>query len=106
MICEKCSGSGNIVVSFRPLRWEKCGCTIPTFGPSEIVIKTHSKSGGKSKTFSISEFEPHEIMAHAVVKCGIFASVSEAKRNGWNKPIEIGEFFFKKKGIKLIITEN
>lgn len=36
---------------------------------------------------------------------GLFKSSSEAKKNGWNKPLATGDFFFKKKTYILRITE-
>lgn len=35
----------------------------------------------------------------------LFKSSSEAKKNGWNKPLEKGDFFFKKKTYILRITD-
>lgn len=47
---------------------------------------------------SMSELEEHEtLMAHIVAKQGFFKSVSEARKNGWDKPVETGEFWFRKK---------
>jgi len=34
--------------------------------------------------------EDHWIMAHVMHKAGIFPSVSQARKNGWNKPIPKG----------------
>lgn len=34
--------------------------------------------------------EDHWIMAHILHKAGIFPSVSQARKNGWNKPIPDG----------------
>jgi hypothetical protein len=34
--------------------------------------------------------EDHWIMAHIIHKAGIFPSISQAKKNGWNKPIPNG----------------
>ena len=36
---------------------------------------------------------------------GIFKSVNEAKRNGWNKPIELGDFCVTKRKISFEIIE-
>ncbi len=45
----------------------------------------------------ISELEPHELtMAHIMHKIGAFNSVGDARRNGWSKPVEHGEFKYKK----------
>lgn len=38
--------------------------------------------------------EDHWIMAHVMHKAGIFPSVSQAKKNGWNIPIPDGFFIF------------
>lgn len=34
--------------------------------------------------------EDHWCMAHILYKAGIFPSVSQARKNGWNKPIPNG----------------
>jgi hypothetical protein len=34
--------------------------------------------------------EPHWIMAHILHQAGIFPSVSQARKQGWNKPIPEG----------------
>ena len=39
-------------------------------------------------TFHI--IEEHWIMAHILHKAGIFPSISQARKNGWNKPIPEG----------------
>lgn len=52
--------------------------------------------------FSI--IKPHWIMAHIMVEAGIFKSVSQARKNGWNKPIPDG-FWMKNVGKnKTLIT--
>ena len=53
----------------------------------------------------ISELEEHEtLMAHIIARQGFFKSVSEARKNGWDKPVETGEFWFKKKTVCLRIV--
>lgn len=44
-------------------------------------------------------------MAHIMLQAGIFRSVTEARKNGWDKPIEKGfqTIEFKKRGIVLHI---
>jgi len=34
--------------------------------------------------------EPHWTMAHIIKEVGLFPSVGQAKKNGWDKPIEHG----------------
>ena len=36
------------------------------------------------------EIQDHWIMAHVLHAAGIFTSVSQARKNGWNKPIPNG----------------
>jgi tyrosyl-tRNA synthetase len=57
--------------------------------------------------FSRSVFEAHDkkLMAHIVVAAGIFKSVSEAKRNGWDKPIETGEFCLTKRKVHFKVVD-
>jgi len=47
--------------------------------------------------------EGKTLMAHVVVELGVFDSVGQAKKNGWNRPVELGEFELKKKHIKFTI---
>ena len=39
---------------------------------------------------SFTEIESHWIMAHVMHSAGIFKSISQAKKNGWNMPIPEG----------------
>lgn len=43
--------------------------------------------------------EPHWSMAHIAVSMGLFPSVNLARKNGWNRPIEMGygEYCIRKK---------
>lgn len=51
----------------------------------------------KTITMKLEDFQPHETMAHVMVKAGQFKSVTEARSAGWNKPIELGEVLLKKR---------
>lgn len=46
-------------------------------------------------------------MAHVICQAGIFKSVTEARKNGWDKPIEKGfqTIEFKKRGVKIHIMK-
>lgn len=46
---------------------------------------------------SLVSKEEYENMMDVLVDLNIFPSKKEAKRNGWNKPVEAGDYFFKKK---------
>lgn len=54
---------------------------------------------------SALEADKKNLMAHIMFDLGIFKSVGEAKRNGWDKPIELGEFCVTKKKIKFEVKE-
>ena len=43
---------------------------------------------GEDEVFTI--IEDNWLMAHIMHRAGIFLSVSQAKKNGWNKPIPDG----------------
>ena len=43
------------------------------------------------------EIQPHWILAHIAVEMGLFPSVGQARKNGWNNPIPEG--FTEKKNI-------
>ncbi len=51
------------------------------------------------KTLEYTTFAP------LLAELELFKSASEAKKNGWNKPLEKGDFFFKKKTYILRIIE-
>lgn len=55
----------------------------------EGVTEQEANEVGMSWTTAIA-IQPHWIMAHIAVEMGIFESVSQARKNGWNKPIEAG----------------
>lgn len=57
------------------------------------------------KVFHLSDFAEvkNPTMAHVMAKAGIFPSVSQARKNGWDRPIETGEFTVTKKKIKIIV---
>lgn len=52
------------------------------------------------------EAEGKTTMAHVMFDLGAFASVGEAKRNGWNKPLVIGTHSAAKKTISFKITDS
>lgn len=51
--------------------------------------------------------EPREnTMAHLLARLGVFESVGEARRSGWNKPLVVGEFWFNKKQTRIQVVED
>jgi len=73
-------------------------------GPIDVdfVIKGTSKSdinlflGPVNEDQKIVEFEIHDklMIAHLMAQANIFSSISEARRNGWDKPIPTGFHHF------------
>ena len=42
-------------------------------------------------------------MAHVMHKAGLFKSISDARKNGWNRPIEQGKWVVGKKRVTVIV---
>lgn len=38
----------------------------------------------------ILTFFPHEMLCHLMFRAGLFPSISQARKNGWNKPVPDG----------------
>lgn len=60
-----------------------------------------------SVIFSKSELEAQgkTLMAHIMAELNIFPSVGQARKNGWDKPLELGEFTVTKKKIRFKVVE-
>jgi tyrosyl-tRNA synthetase len=54
---------------------------------------------------STLESQNKKLMAHVVVEAGVFNSVSDAKRNGWDKPIETGDFCLTKRKVRFKVVD-
>lgn len=110
-----CLGTGFVFGGIKPMRWALCiACKGTGFvkgspvGPAEIKMPnlgTTSKAEGH--TFSMGDFADIKtpLMAHVMAKAGIFPSVGQARKNGWNKPLITGEWTVTKKKIKIIVEE-
>lgn len=53
---------------------------------------------------SVADLE-YTTFAPLLAELELFKSASEAKKNGWNKPLEKGDFFFKKKTYILRVVD-
>lgn len=53
--------------------------------------------------FQLSDFKDDALMAHAMAKAGLFPSVSQARKNGWDKPIQTGSWVVGKRKKKVVI---
>lgn len=60
------------------------------FSPNHPLMVQFPNSGQNATGFNFHFFQDHHIMAHLMVIAGVFKSVSEAKKQGWNKPIPFG----------------
>ena len=60
----------------------------------------------KRQTFSIAELVAagKPLMAHIVTDLGAFVSVGQAKKNGWDRPLELGTHTLKKKRIEFEVV--
>lgn len=60
----------------------------------------------RPRVFSIAELaaEKKTLMAHVMVELGVFASVGQAKKNGWDRPLELGTFTVTRRGIRFEIV--
>lgn len=58
-------------------------------------------------TFKISDFAQvkNPLMAHVMAKAGIFPSVGQARKNGWDKPLTVGDFTVTKHKIRIRVVE-
>lgn len=55
------------------------------------------------REFELSAFKEGSLMAHVMAEAGIFPSVSQARKNGWDKPIKCGSWVVGKKKIKVVV---
>jgi len=68
-------------------------------------IDDNGQMVGPAIKFKLSEFPENALMAHVVAKLGIFPSVGQARKNGHDKPIELGLHIFTKKKIRVVVEE-
>jgi len=106
---DGCDGTGKIFGGVHPLRFACCiRCRGTGFVSGEpikpAVIKMHSLGNTASTTghtFTLTNFPNNALMAHVMAKAGIFPSISQARKNGWDKPIEVGVWNVTKKKIRV-----
>lgn len=55
---------------------------------------------------NVKDLPPNPTMAHVMVKLGVFPSVNQAKKNGWDKPITLGEHILTKKKVRVQIVDD
>jgi hypothetical protein len=54
---------------------------------------------------SALEAEGKTLMAHIMAELKIFPSVGQARKNGWDKPLELGDFSVTKKKIRFRVVD-
>lgn len=96
MICRHCGGSGSWWMQGEYVSCFTCGgagllgLRNSPFGPVEIIIKMpKSLVLPGAHPFSMADVEG-KLLAHLVVEIGLFSSVSQARKNGWDIPCSIG----------------
>ena len=89
--CIRCKGTG----------WLRGG----PIGPKEIQMRLIGNTPVEHvNNFKRSDFPDNALMAHAMAKAGLFPSIGQARKNGWDKPMETGEWTVSKRKIKVKIT--
>ena len=60
-----------------------------------------------AKVFKLSDFTDVNtpLLAHVMAKAGIFPSIGQARKNGWDKPLTIGEWCVTKKKIRIRVEK-
>ena len=88
--CIRCKGTG--FVSGKPI--EPAEIKMPNLG-------TTTKA--EAHIFTLAEFANIKtpLLAHVMAKAGVFPSVGQARKNGWNKPLTTGVWTVTKKKIKI-----
>ena len=60
-------------------------------------------SNANVKEFELSSFKEGALMAHVMAEAGLFPSVSQARKNGWDRPIETGSWVVGKRKIRVVV---
>lgn len=56
---------------------------------------------GPDITVKLSDYQ-NKTLAHVLHDLGFFPSISAARKNGWDKPVEVGTFTFKRRSLVII----
>lgn len=100
-------GLGGLSFFFNGLKENQRFKKIPLANGETLECDERGEAICPMISFSKSQLEADKknLMAHIMLELRIFKSVGEAKRNGWDKPIELGEFCVTKKKIKFEVRE-
>jgi len=114
MLCIDCHGFGS---RFKPKdgkrRWLFCGMCGGegiVFSPrvsttKRIIMREASTAVNNGIVISRVELPDNATMADVMVKIGVFPSLSQARKNGWNNPITFGKHVLTKRKIEVFIDE-
>jgi len=106
-----CGGTGKVFGGLQPFILAECiVCKGTGFIKGKPIgdgtIQAHNLGLTTNKIdfmFAFEDFPEGSLMAHVMHKAGIFPSVSQARKNGWNAPIERGQWTVSKKKIKVTV---
>lgn len=74
-------------------------------GDWDIVVEGGEiRPVAKAIEFNISDFPENAMMAHVMRRAGVFGSVGEARRNGWNRPIAPGLYLVGKDKRRVLVV--
>lgn len=108
-----CGATGFIFGGIKPMRWAHCiRCKGTGFvlgkpiAPAEIRMPNIGTTASASHVFKLTDFASIKtpLLAHVMAKAGIFPSVGQARKNGWNKPLTTGSWTVTKKKIKIEVV--
>lgn len=110
-----CDGTGWVFGGIQPFRFAWCiACKHTGFvegepiQPATISIHTLGTTATDAEhVFKMSDFAKvkNPLMAHAMAKAKIFPSIGQARKNGWDKPLEVGEWTVTKKKIRIKVID-
>ena len=104
-----CEGLGSLVTfpDGKPVWFDCPACgkdrQNTAFGPATIHCHTLHNIVGKN-SFKLSDFPESALMAHVMHKAGVFPSIGQARKNGWDRPIEVGSWTVTKKKIRIEVV--
>lgn len=114
MLCALCKGNQNLFFVQKQIdhstkrKWITCpncsgtGVINPIF-PAAIKIHMNAKSESNVKIIKVSELPENATMANIAVLLEIFPSLTQARKNGFDRPITLGKHTLTKRKIEVEI---
>ncbi|NJO61082.1 MAG: hypothetical protein HC836_23310 [Richelia sp. RM2_1_2] len=88
------------------LRQRQCDDLIDGFFEGWWDLDENGQRLAPAQKFKMSDFPSNALMAHVIAAAGIFPSVSQARKNGWDTPLVPGEFLVTKKKIRIVVLDQ